>query len=131
MRLDREGLFTGLSLLYGVDKREYPAWEYTAHLVGGDLGGGYGFDLWQTRLNLKLAFTFAHIWQAFDTGDRKTGWQYHPKGGFSVLLPRKGRFFAEIFAELGPLYSPGSGLDAESSWRIAGGAGAMFYHRFL
>ncbi len=131
IRLDRGGVVAGLAVTYGIDGREYPAWQYTAHMVGGDLNGGYGWDLGLARLSAQLGFAFHHIWQSFDGEEKTSGWQFHPRARASVLLPRTRSVAVEISVDIGPLYAPGSGLDAESSWNLAGGVAASFFYRVL
>lgn len=131
VRLDWGGVVAGLGITYGIDEREYPAWRYTAHMVGGALDGGYGWDLGPTRLSAMLGLAFHHIWQSFDAEEQKSGWEFHPRARAGILLPRTRRVAAEISLDLGPLYAPGAGLDARSRWYLAGGVTASFFYRVL
>ena len=130
-RLDLRRIFSDISLVYGADRRQYTSWGYSARMVGGNVGGGFALDFSSIRLNLRMAVAFSHIWQSFEDHTRRSGWQYHPTAGVSVLYPRRGRFFAELFVDVGPLYSPGAGVDAEGSWIAAGGAGLSLFYRLL
>jgi hypothetical protein len=130
-RLDIRRVLVGINVTYGRDTRDYPAWNYTAQSAGGGISGGYGFDVSFMRISTALSFSFAHIWQTFEPPADKTAWQFHPAFSAGILMPRKGPVFAEITVDLGPVFSAGSGLDADNTWRFSGGVGVAVYFRCL
>jgi hypothetical protein len=132
VRLDRLPFILELDITYGFDKRKYPAWTYKAHLFGAAVRGGYRWKMGGFQPSVGIGTSFGHIWQQFDTaGEEKGGWQVHLKGNAGLVFPSNGVLFLELIGEIGPLYSPGSGIDAKSGWNIAGGIALAGYFRLF
>jgi hypothetical protein len=132
LRFDRAPVMAALHLSYGVDRREYAAWSYTAHAFGADLRGGYQWSVKRVRLSAGAAVSGAYIWQRYSGNMAKRGGaEVHVTAVAGALLPGIGNVYFEILAEGGPLYAPGSGEMSEKSWCIAGGVALSAYYRFF
>ena len=131
VRLDWGAIFLDFSGGFGIDRRQYPAWSYRVKMAGGELGAGYGWRLGTLRFNTKASFVFSRLWQHFKSGRKKLGWQYQPTLSAALLLTETSPAIVEIAANVGPVYSEGSGFDSQKSWFVFGGAGITLYYRLM
>ncbi len=131
LRFDFNRLSAGIAPFFGLDRRSFDAWGYDARAAGGRIHGGYGMDLGPFRLGGEVGFLFAHIWQAFDSGDERQSWEFYPSGRVTLLGPRTGNAVFEFFGEIGPTYLTGAGKNAGQGWYLSGGAGLAVYYRLF
>ena len=131
LRLDINHIAVGLTPIYGFEHRAFSAWRYHAHLAGGRVFGGYGWDIGPVRLGGDLGLLVAHIWQTYDTGDERQSWQVHPNGRLTLLWPIKIRAVLALLAEVGPTYLAGAGKDAGTGWHVSGSVGVALFFRLF
>jgi hypothetical protein len=114
---------------YGFDNRTFSSWGYQVQKAGFKLSGGYGFDLGPVRLTGAVAFTFAYLWQKYDSGEKRESMQFSPTAAVNVLYPRKGRLKGALFADIGSMRAQGAGDTAEYVWYLTGTVGLSLYCR--
>ena len=130
LRIDIARFAVGLAPIYGFENRAFDAWQYRAHMAGGRVFGGYGWDLGPCRLGVELGLSVAHIWQVYDTGDKRQSWQASPNGGISLLWPLN-RAVLAVHGGIGPIYLTGAGQEKGAGWYVSGSIGAAAYFRLF
>jgi hypothetical protein len=131
-RFDFKRAMLDVAVNLGLDRRQYD-WAYRAFMVGGELRSGFCLDVKAVRLNINLGFSFGHIAQQYQDQNHTdaTKWEFYPTGGISAVFPRTSKALAEVYAFVGPLISPGQGIDGTMGVQTAGGVGATFYLRLI
>lgn len=121
---------------------KFEVWGYQAHLAGGGIYPGIAWDWKRVRVSAELGMFVGHVWQVvtqkgeyfdgvlYDEATKTNPvWQYHLTTGISALLLIAGRVYTEIFAQLGPLYSPLEYPNSGINWHWSANVGVSTYFR--
>jgi hypothetical protein len=129
LRFDFGRLFFGANIIYGYDKRTYPAWYHRVHEFGGKVYSGTAVTQSGIRLGIGAALDAAYLIQSYDDELLRDGWLIRPLVEVNLLCAWNKRLHGALSIDIGGAYEPGIGARAENIWAVYATFGAALHFR--